>query len=274
MVPTISASAAKGSELDLFKRLVYAEAGGEGELGMALVARSVMNRAGLIQSGKASTGTFLAKDKTITGVIMGRNQYQPVRDGSINAQRSASQLQQAHNAIDLASDPDKLRQRLQSSGVSDGDITKLMASTGFRTGAAFNDPSQNVNVAKFKNHYFNTAGNPDLKHSVSDAPKPGDNTGSDMTPPAPPIERSGGPNADGISHSAPYDSPSASSGPSGGGGGGGGGDTANVIPVLSADGSSPGQNRSGGGFSPNISRLHISEAMLKTELQVFLYRQG
>ena len=32
-----------------------------------------------------------------------------------------------------------------------------MAATGFRTGSAFNDPSQNVNVTKFKNHYFNTA---------------------------------------------------------------------------------------------------------------------
>ena len=272
LVPTLSASAAKGSELDLFKRLVYAEAGGEGLLGMALVARSVMNRAGLIQSGKATTGTFLAKDKTITGVIMGRNQYQPVRDGSISAQRSASQMEQAHKAIELASDPEKLKQQLKSAGVSDEEITKLMAATGFRTGSAFNDPSQNVNVTKFKNHYFNTAGNPDLKPSISDAPRPGDNTGSNLTPPAPPIERSGGPNAGGISHSAPYDSPMSGSGS--GGGGGGSGDTSNVFPVVSMGGSK-GQRRSGGGgFSSNISRLHISEAMLKTELQVFLYRQG
>ena len=70
-------------------------------------------------------------------------------------------------------------------------------------------------------------------------------------------------------HIRPYDSPMSGSGS--GGGGGGSGDTSNVFPVVSMGGSK-GQRRSGGGgFSSNISRLHISEAMLKTELQVFLY---
>ena len=49
---------------------------------------------------------------------------------------------------------------LKSEGLSDSDIGKIISATGFRTGSAFNDPSQNVNVVKFKNHYFNTAGNP------------------------------------------------------------------------------------------------------------------
>ena len=40
-----------------------------------------------------------------------------------------------------------------------GEITKLVNATGFRTGGAFFDPSQNVNVVKHGNHYFNTAGN-------------------------------------------------------------------------------------------------------------------
>ena len=39
-------------------------------------------------------------------------------------------------------------------------INKLMGATGFRTGDAFNDPSQNVNVTQHGNHHFNTAGNP------------------------------------------------------------------------------------------------------------------
>ena len=150
------------SEQDLFRRLVYAEAGGEGIMGMALVARSVLNRAGLIQSGKASTGTFLAKDKTITGVIMGRNQYQPVSDGSINRKRSQAQLDDAQKAIDIALNTADLRGRLEAEGMDANSINKLVASTGFRTGSAFNDPSQNVNVTKYKNHFFNTAGNPGL----------------------------------------------------------------------------------------------------------------
>ena len=150
------------SEMDLFRKLVLAEAGGEGILGMALVARSVMNRAGLIQSGQASTGTFLARDSSITGVIMGRNQYQPISDGSINTPRSQGQLEQAQQAINIASNPADLRGRLEATGKSSDEVNKLMAATGFRTGSAFNDPSQNVNVTQFKNHYFNTAGNPNI----------------------------------------------------------------------------------------------------------------
>ena len=153
---------ADDSEMTLLQRLVLAESGGEGLLGMSLVARSVLNRAALIQSGKVSPGMFLAKDETITGVIMGSGQYQPISDGSINKSRTESQMSSALQAIDLARDLSKLKEKLKAAGVSDNNIRKLMAATGFRTGSAFNDPSQNVNVVQFKNHYFNTAGNKSL----------------------------------------------------------------------------------------------------------------
>jgi hypothetical protein len=147
------------SEMDLFQRLILAESGGQGKIGMSLVARSVLNRAGLIQSGKATTGTFSANDSTVTGVIMGRNQYQPIRDGSISRQRTQQQMDAAKEAIKFAQDPDKLRAALKSEGLDDSTISKLLAATGFRTGSAFRDPSQNVNVVRYKDHYFNTAGN-------------------------------------------------------------------------------------------------------------------
>jgi hypothetical protein len=147
------------SEMDLFQRLILAESGGQGKIGMSLVARSVLNRAGLIQSGKATTGTFSANDSTVTGVIMGRNQYQPIRNGRINDQRTQQQMDAAKEAIQFAQDPGKLRAALKSEGLDDGTINKLLAATGFRAGSAFNDPSQNVNVVKYKGHYFNTAGN-------------------------------------------------------------------------------------------------------------------
>ena len=153
---------ADDSEMTLLQRLVLAESGGEGLLGMSLVARSVLNRAALIQSRKVSPGMFLAKDETITGVIMGSGQYQPISDGSINKRRTQAQMSSALQAIDLARDLSKLKEKLKAAGVSDNDIKKLMAATGFRTGSAFNDPSQNVNVVQFKNHYFNTAGNKSL----------------------------------------------------------------------------------------------------------------
>jgi hypothetical protein len=161
IVPTdgMEDAALSESEMDLFQRLVLAESGGQGKVGMALVARSVLNRAGLIQSGKATTGTFAAKDKTVNGVIMGRGQYQPITDGSINRRRTPQQMGAAKEAIKLSQNPDKLRVALKSEGIDDGSINKLLAATGFRTGSAFSDPSQNVNVVRYKDHYFNTAGN-------------------------------------------------------------------------------------------------------------------
>ena len=146
-------------EMDLFVRMVYAEAGGEGKTGMSLVARAILNRAGLIQSGRVGAGTFNAKSGSISDVINGREQFSPITDGRINQKLSDSQINQAKDAITLAQKPSELMSALKSEGLDDASIKKLVASTGFRTGAAFNDPSQNVNVSKYKNHYFNTAGN-------------------------------------------------------------------------------------------------------------------
>lgn len=162
------AGSMNSSEFNLLQRLVLAEAGGEGKTGMALVARSVLNRAGLIQSGKVGPGEFLANDKSVTGVIMGRKQYQPVENGKINEARSEQQMLQAKEAIELARNPSALRAVLEGEGLQAAQVNYLMGSTGFRTGSAFKDPSQNVNVVKYKNHFFNTAGNKDVKHHLAE----------------------------------------------------------------------------------------------------------
>ena len=147
------------TEEELFVRTVAAESRGEGRIGQALVARSILNRAGLIQQGYATTGTFLANDSSITGVIYGKDQYQVVRDGSIDKNFTEAELNSARRAIELAKDTGKLGDALRDANVPEQQIDNLIASTGFRTGSAFKDPSQQVNVEKFGNHYFNTAGN-------------------------------------------------------------------------------------------------------------------
>ena len=162
-ITPIAAPNISGNDADLFQRLVLAESQSEGKLGMALVARSVMNRLGLIQSGARSPGYFMANDDTLRGVIYGPKQYQPTRDGSIDRAYSAAQKQSAQAAINLAKDPDALRKALMNSGVSEEQAKILLASTGFRTASASYDASQDVNVVKFKNHLFNTAGNANLK---------------------------------------------------------------------------------------------------------------
>jgi len=155
------------SEMDLFKRMVYAEAGGEGLLGMALVARSILNRSGLIQSGKVGSGTFNSKGGSITEVITANKnggwQYSPMGDGRIRQRLTESQLNQALRAIELSRDPVRLKELLKKERLSEDQITKLMASTGFRNyDAAGYDASQDVNETNFQRHTFNTAGNPSL----------------------------------------------------------------------------------------------------------------
>ena len=150
------------TEMDLLQRLVLAEARGEGTLGMALVARSVMNRAGIIQDG-AAPGLFNSKGGSITDIIMGKGQYQPIRDGSINAERSPREMEQALKAIMLAKNPRSLRNRLIAAGYDDASINKLLGSTGFRTGGARLDKSQSVNATKAGGHIFNSAGNENLR---------------------------------------------------------------------------------------------------------------
>lgn len=151
-------------EMDLFTRMVYAEAGGEGKTGMALVARAILNRAGLIQSGKVGAGTFNAKSGSITDVINGRGQFSPITDGRINQKLSDSQISQAKDAIVLAQNPAQLMLVLKGEGLDDISIKKLVASTGFRNydAGAGQDASQKVNEVKFKRHTFNTAGNAGL----------------------------------------------------------------------------------------------------------------
>ena len=146
-------------EEDYLMRLMIAEAGGEGELGMAAVARSVMNRAGLIQSGKVGAGTFMADSGSIMDVINAKGQYQPVAQGKLKRALTPEEKARAMKALEMARNSAALRGNLEASGMSADQVNNIMASTGFRTGAAFNDSSQNVNRTKLGNHIFNTAGN-------------------------------------------------------------------------------------------------------------------
>lgn len=152
--PTIS-----GDEEEYLMRLMIAEAGGEGELGMAAVGRSVLNRAGLIQSGKVGAGTFMSKSGSITDVIEGSGQYQPFAEGKLKKALTEEERVRAKKALAMARNQASLRGNLEASGMGAASINKIMASTGFRTHAARYDASQEVNVTELGGHRFNTAGN-------------------------------------------------------------------------------------------------------------------
>ena len=150
------------SEFNLLQRLVLAEARGEGVTGMALVARAVLQRQALIKQ-TGNPGLFNAKGDTLTDVIMGKGQFQPIADGSIDGKFSEDEYKRAAIAIRLAQNSRALRDRIMAEGFEQTAADNLLASTGFRTKSAFNDPSQNVNRVKYGNHIFNTAGNTTAK---------------------------------------------------------------------------------------------------------------
>ena len=86
--------------MNLLQRLVLAEAANQGDIGMALVARSVLNRQGIINAG-SSPGTFNSKSGSLTDIIYGSGQYQPISDGSINRKFSDDWFTPRHDKLTI-----------------------------------------------------------------------------------------------------------------------------------------------------------------------------
>jgi hypothetical protein len=149
-------------EKELLLRLIHAEAGGEGKIGMAAVAKSILNRYALVQSGKVKPGEFGATGTSLKDIISASRQYQPWGEGKLDKALSPAEQAKATEALNLALNPEELVKELQKAGKSASEIKLILASTGFRTHSAVRDPSQMVGNADLGRHEFNTAGNPQL----------------------------------------------------------------------------------------------------------------
>lgn len=161
-----------GNEKELLKRLMVAEAGGEGTEGMAMVGRSVLNRAGLVQSGKLGAGQFNAESGSVTDIIQASNQYQPYAQGKLNRALSAEENARAEAAYQLMMNDPEFRKAIKSKfKLSESDVGKAAAATGFRNydAGAGVDKSQQVNEFVAGRHTFNTAGNAGLITPYSSA---------------------------------------------------------------------------------------------------------
>jgi len=148
---------------DLFKKLILAEARGEGLGGMAMVARSVLNRQAIIEES-GNPGTFMSKSGSLQDIITAPGQYSPVQNGAIDKKFTPAELGLADRAIGVAKSHERLKGILTTGGIDERKLMKLMSATGFRNysaGARY-DRSQDVNQVKFGNHTFNTAGNEKL----------------------------------------------------------------------------------------------------------------
>lgn len=191
---------------DLLRRLVLAEAEGEGLVGQALVANSLFNRIAIMTGSKGigspdnigggrysgkrkalstfySGGNSTYPDrKSIDSTILASGQYEPISRGKKDGKRriwevggekdnalTPDQIADADKAIELAKNRGQLGAMLVKEGVDRANIGNLLDATGFRTGASFNDSSQNVNNTQFGGHVFNTAGNPSASQTAEAA---------------------------------------------------------------------------------------------------------
>jgi hypothetical protein len=167
-------------EEEYLMRLMIAEAGGEGEMGMAAVARAVINRSGLIKSGKMKASQFNAKSGSITDIIQASGQFSPYAQGKLDTPLSENDRSRAYASLQIARNEADYRGRFESTGMPSDQINKMTAVTGFRNydaGAGI-DTSQQVNEMKFGRHTFNTAGNAGLLYMPY--------AGTDLRSPTPP----------------------------------------------------------------------------------------
>ena len=152
-------------EKELLYRTIWNEAGGEGLLGMALVVNSIFNRKAILDQG-ARLSLYQANDKTIKGILTGKNQFEPVTGNrKVLNPISEDEKQKVIEAIELAGNKRLLENKIKEeiNNISNNDTLSLLNSTGFRGKNAKLDKSQNVNVVTYKGHKFNTAGNKDRK---------------------------------------------------------------------------------------------------------------
>ena len=150
------------SDEEMLARLVVAEAEGEGKIGQALVASSVLNRLGIVQNDlfDEEGQNFNQQENTLIGLLLGKDQYSPVtKDGRVFEEISEEQLQMGYDAIALAMNTGQLELTLRDNGYDKEAIKDLLAATSFRRYDAKEDISQLDNPRRVGDHIFNTAGN-------------------------------------------------------------------------------------------------------------------
>lgn len=141
------------------------EARGEGVPGMALVAKSIINRQKYLREKKDWEGVPVYKNAYLTdgktdlmSILTAENQYQVMNpDGSPRYDKQNPLTEEdrinAKRALGIALNPERYAELAQQEKWPE----ESMYITGFRTRTAKDDPSQNVGNFLYGNHIFNTA---------------------------------------------------------------------------------------------------------------------
>lgn len=129
--PVLQPSADK--EYDVLRSIVLCEARGERVLGMALVARVILNRVNLTRLKKEN---FNTTDPTIRGIVYAPWQFEPTWSktnhiSTIYERVNAHTIKMAEEAIELAQNTSKLHNELDIKGLSMHQIEWVLRSTFF-----------------------------------------------------------------------------------------------------------------------------------------------
>lgn len=156
------------TESDALVRIVLAEARTTGLLGMALVARVILNRSCVVAAGRNGPGVFNSAGKSdIYNIVAARGQFEPTwstTNNWSNAYQNATQdqLNTAKQAISLAQTPSQLKQQLTTlGGVSATTADKLILSTFFAASESIieNEVIETIEFKyqSFHRHFFGVA---------------------------------------------------------------------------------------------------------------------
>ncbi len=137
-------------------KVMLGEAEGEDMIGKALAVNSFFNRIAMVRSGQVPASHYNAKSGSATDILTAPAQYQSYEHEKHLRNWSQSQIEEMMQAISIAENRQFLLDMLKSKEPSLRKRQALINATGFRTGDAFEDNSQNYNRAKYHGHIFNS----------------------------------------------------------------------------------------------------------------------
>ena len=154
------------SDLNRMKQAIIQQAGGDGVDGMAMAAKTIMNQAGLVDSGSSSS--VLGGAKSLSDILDNL--------GAGNKMYSQGQMNKADAALQGAMDNDWLAGMITGKGFSEPQAYALMNSTTYKKGGAYS-PSFNASSVKFGGNTFSTLGNHDFNDWMAKSTLGGPGTG-------------------------------------------------------------------------------------------------
>jgi len=163
-------SAEMQNQIDManLTKAVALEARGEGMDGMFAVAKSILNRHELINSGEVLPSTYMPNSvnskPTISDILFHKDQYQVYdsKNKRFKDQKNPptkEDFQKAQEAIYLASDTHRAMTYILDRNLP----MDTFDGTGFRRRDAKYDASQDKGTFMIGNHQFNKAGRPELE---------------------------------------------------------------------------------------------------------------